>query len=46
MAYSSGHKMGAIVSQPIRCENCTHKRAILYSSGVLYCWHCKHLKGA
>lgn len=34
--------MGAIVAQPIRCTNCSHKKAIAYSSGILYCWHCKN----
>jgi len=40
----AGHNMGAIVSKPIRCENCTQKRAIVYGSGVLYCWNCKQSK--
>ena len=44
--YSGAHEMGKPLGNAIRCDYCTHKRAILYGSGVLYCWNCKHLKGA
>jgi len=42
--FSDGHNMGSIVKDAIRCDHCTHKRAIEYSSGVLYCWNCRLVK--
>ena len=36
--------MGYIVKNGIKCEHCTQKRAILYGSGILYCWNCRMTK--
>lgn len=41
MTYSAAHNMGMIVKQGIKCQNCTHNKAIQYSKGILFCWHCK-----
>ena len=33
--------MGNIVKQGIKCTNCTHSKAIVYTKGIKFCWHCK-----
>jgi hypothetical protein len=38
---SDAHDMGNIVKQGIKCTNCTHSKAIVYTKGIKFCWHCK-----